>query len=187
MARKYLDAADFLNLVDYNKDSLDVRRVQNLIDTLELQINDRVAGIMAGLETQLSTTEAALTTLSNKVETAKQHLDASQLLRRARRLDPQIDRVTVYRTLGLLKRHGLIDELDLMHMQGEKHFYERRPQRDHIHMACLRCGKITEFESDLFDRLKGQIQRDCRFHIVVTRLEVGGYCAQCRTTDQAKD
>jgi len=26
------------------------------------------------------------------------------------------------------------------------------------------------FESDLFDRLKGQIQRDCQFHIVVTRL-----------------
>ena len=125
-------------------------------------------------------------TILSVVETAKQHLDASQLLRRARRLDPQIDRVTVYRTLGLLKRHGLIDELDLMHMQGEKHFYERRPQRDHIHMACLRCGKITEFESDLFDRLKGQIQRDCRFHIVVTRLEVGGYCAQCRTTEQPK-
>jgi Fur family ferric uptake transcriptional regulator len=120
-------------------------------------------------------------TILQVVETAKQHLDASQLLRRARRIDPQIDRVTVYRTLGLLKRHGLIDELDLMHMQGEKHFYERRPQRDHIHMACLRCGKITEFESDLFDRLKGQIQRDCQFHIVVTRLEVGGYCAQCRT------
>ena len=92
-----------------------------------------------------------------------------------------LDRVTVYRTLKLLKRHGLVDELDLMHMQGEKHFYERRPQRDHIHMACLRCGKITEFESDLFDRLKGQIQRDCRFHIVVSRLEVGGYCAQCRS------
>ncbi len=81
---------------------------------------------------------------------------------------PQIDRVTVYRTINLLKRHGLMDELDLMHMQGEKHYYERRPQRDHIHMACLRCGKITEFESDLFDRLKGQIQRDCQFHIVVT-------------------
>lgn len=119
-------------------------------------------------------------TILSVVETAKQHLDASQLLRRARKLDPKIDRVTVYRTLGLLKRHGLIDELDLMHMQGEKHFYERRPQRDHIHMACLRCGKITEFESGLFDRLKGQIQRDCHFHIVVTRLEVGGYCSQCR-------
>ena len=105
------------------------------------------------------------------VETAKQHLDASQILRKARRLDAQIDRVTVYRTLSLLKRHGLVDELDLMHLQGEKHFYERRPQRDHIHMACLRCGSISEFESDRFDRLKGQIQRDCHFHILVSRLE----------------
>ena len=86
-------------------------------------------------------------TILSVVETAKQHLDASQLLRKARKLDPQIDRVTVYRTLGLLKRHGLIDELDLMHMQGEKHYYERRPQRDHIHMACLRCGKITELRA----------------------------------------
>jgi len=57
--------------------------------------------------------------------------DASQLLRKARKVDPGIDRVTVYRTLGLLKRHGLVDELDLMHLQGEKHFYERRPARDH--------------------------------------------------------
>src|SRR5215470_10383688 len=120
-------------------------------------------------------------TILSLVETAKQHLDASQLLRRARKFDPRIDKVTVYRTLSLLKRHGLVDELDLMHLEGEKHFYERRPQRDHMHMACLRCGKIMEFESDLFDRLKGQIQRDCHFHIVVTRLECGGYCSNCRS------
>jgi Fur family ferric uptake transcriptional regulator len=119
-------------------------------------------------------------TILSVVETAKQHLDASQLLRKARKFDPAIDRVTVYRTLKLLKRHGLVDELDLMHLEGEKHFYERRPQRDHLHMACLRCGKIEEFESDLFDRLKGQIQRECQFHIVVSRMEIGGYCAQCR-------
>jgi Fur family transcriptional regulator, ferric uptake regulator len=119
-------------------------------------------------------------TIVGVVETAKQHLDATQILQQARQIDPRIDRVTVYRTLNLLKRHGLIDELDLMHMQGEKHYYERRPQRDHIHMACLRCGKIIELESDLFDRLKGQIQRDCRFHIVVSRLEIGGHCSDCR-------
>ena len=50
-------------------------------------------------------------TILSVVETAQQHLDASQILRRARKIDPQIDRVTVYRTLKLLKRHGLIDEL----------------------------------------------------------------------------
>lgn len=119
-------------------------------------------------------------TILSVVETAKQHLDATEILRQARRIDPGIDRVTVYRTLKLLKRYGLIDELDLMHMQGEKHYYERRPQRDHIHMACLRCGKIIELESELFDRLKGQIQRDSKFQIVVSRLEIGGYCSDCR-------
>jgi Fur family transcriptional regulator, ferric uptake regulator len=120
-------------------------------------------------------------TILQIVETANAHLDASQILRKARKIDPGIDRVTVYRTLNLLKRHGLIDELDLMHLQGEKHFYERRPARDHLHMACLRCGRIMEFESNLFERLKGQIQRECHFHIVVTRLEMGGYCAKCRS------
>src|SRR2546430_6644034 len=42
------------------------------------------------------------------VETAKQHLDASQILRKARKIDAGIDRVTVYRALNLLKRHGLV-------------------------------------------------------------------------------
>jgi Fur family transcriptional regulator, ferric uptake regulator len=124
-------------------------------------------------------------TILSVVETAKQHLDVAQILRQAREIDPGLDRVTVYRTLNLLKRYRLVDELDLMHLEGGKHFYERHPVRGHIHMACLRCGKITEFESHLFDRLKGQIQRDCRFHILVSRLEVGGYCARCRTSSPA--
>jgi Fur family transcriptional regulator, ferric uptake regulator len=125
-------------------------------------------------------------TILSIVENAKQHLDAAQILRHARKLDPGIDRVTVYRTLKVLKRYGLVDELDLMHMQGEKHFYERRPQRDHIHMACLRCGKIAEFESELFDRLKGQIEHDCQFHILVSRLEIGGHCAECLPSNRSQ-
>jgi len=114
------------------------------------------------------------------IETAKKHLDASQILRKAQRLDASVDRSTVYRTLRLLKRHGMVDELDLMHLEGERHYYERKPGRDHIHMACLRCGKISEFMSEVFDTLKEQLERDCRFSIVVARLEVGGYCADCR-------
>src|SRR5262249_7851682 len=86
------------------------------------------------------------------METASKHLDASQIRRKAQKLDPSVDRSTVYRTLRLLKRQGLIDELDLMHINGEGHYYERKLERDHIHMACLRCGKITEFVSDQFEK-----------------------------------
>jgi Fe2+ or Zn2+ uptake regulation protein len=44
----------------------------------------------------------------------------------------------------------------------------------------LRCGGVQEFESDLFDRVKGQVERDCRFHILIARFEIGGYCSKCR-------
>ena len=120
-------------------------------------------------------------TILNIMETANRHLDASQILRKAQRQDSAIDRVTVYRTLGLLKRHGLVDELDLMHLQGEKHFYERKTPREHLHVTCLRCGKVTEYESRFFDKLKMQVETECRFRVVVARVEMGGYCGNCRT------
>jgi Fur family transcriptional regulator, ferric uptake regulator len=116
------------------------------------------------------------------METASKHLDAAQILRKAQKLDASVDRSTVYRTLRLLKRHSLIDELDLMHIHGEGHYYERKLGRDHIHMACLRCGKITEFVSDIFEKLKQQVEKDCRFKVLLSRLEIGGYCATCRSS-----
>jgi len=114
------------------------------------------------------------------IETANKHLDASQILRKAQKMEASVDRATVYRTLGLLKRQGLIDELDLMHLNGEGHYYERKLGRDHIHIACLRCGKIIEFLSERFDSLQRELEQECRFHILVARLEVGGYCSACR-------
>lgn len=114
------------------------------------------------------------------VETARRHLDADEILERAQKIDPNITRVTVYRTIDLLKRQGLIDELDLLHLRGDRHFYESHGPRDHIHVACIRCGKVREFESELYEDLMKQISRDCDIEISVTRTEVGGLCADCR-------
>ena len=44
--------------------------------------------------------------------------------------------------------------------------------------ACV-AARIMEFVSDIFEKLKGQVEKDCRFRIVVSRLEIGGYCAAC--------
>ncbi len=119
------------------------------------------------------------------MDRAERHLDAGEILERAQRLDSRVHRVTVYRTIDLLKRYGLVDELDLLHLRGGQHFYESHGPRDHIHVACLRCGKVREFESDLFEQLKRQIARDCGFDITVTRTEVGGYCTNCRPEPRA--
>ena len=114
------------------------------------------------------------------IQSAQGHLDVLQLWKRARAQDPTLDKVTVYRTLALLKKHGLVDELDLLHLEGGKHYYEARATRDHIHLACVKCGRIQEFASTLLEKLKGQIERERRFHIDVVRVEAGGYCHRCK-------
>lgn len=114
------------------------------------------------------------------IQSAEGHMDVLALWQRARAQDPTLNKVTVYRTLAMLKKHGLVDELDLLHLQGGKHYYEARTTRDHIHLACVKCGRIQEFESSLFEKLKGQIERERRFRIQVVRVEAGGYCDRCQ-------
>jgi Fur family ferric uptake transcriptional regulator len=86
------------------------------------------------------------------MDSAERHLDAGAILERAVKIDPRVHRVTVYRTLDLLKRNGLIDELDLLHLRGDQHFYESHGPRDHIHVACLKCGTVREFESEIYEK-----------------------------------
>ena len=49
------------------------------------------------------------------IDQTGQHLDAERLFQLAKVKDPKLNRVTVYRTLKMLKNGGMVDELDLMH------------------------------------------------------------------------
>ena len=114
------------------------------------------------------------------IQDSLRHLDAATLLEIAKKQDPDIDRATVYRTIALLKDRGLIDELDLMHIEGEKHYYEAKTNRDHCHMACFRCGAIMEYASSSLEKLKEEMVKQSGFQIRVVRMEVGGFCKRCR-------
>ena len=121
------------------------------------------------------------------IQGAEEHLDADTLLERARKRESHIDRATVYRTIELLKRLRLVDELDLMHLEGEKHYYELKTTREHIPLACFRCGRIEESSSSLYEKLKSEIAKQAGFKIRVTRLEVGGACRACAAEGAAAD
>jgi len=114
------------------------------------------------------------------IDRSGRHLDAAQLYRLAKERDSKINRVTVYRTLKLLKQGQMVDELDLMHYDGDQHYYETRLKQEHAHMVCLRCGKVEEFYGNPLRQLKRQIETHFGFEILVARTEVGGYCAHCQ-------
>jgi len=113
------------------------------------------------------------------IQDSPRHLDAATLLEIARQQDSAINQATIYRTLALLKNCGLIDELDLMHLEGEKHYYEAKTSSDHCHMACFSCGAILEYASPSFEKLKKEIGANSGFQIRVARLELGGLCKKC--------
>jgi Fur family ferric uptake transcriptional regulator len=118
--------------------------------------------------------------LLDLIDQSGKHLDAESLYQMAHVRDPKLNRVTVYRTLKLLKEGGLVDELDLMHFGGDQHYYETRTKQEHAHIVCLRCGKVEEFFGDVLQRLRRQIETTFGFQIVIARSEIGGYCAHCQ-------
>jgi len=114
------------------------------------------------------------------IDKSGQHLDAERLYLLAKEKDPKLNRVTVYRTLKMLKEGGLVDELDLMHIGGDQHFYETRMKQEHAHIICLRCGKVEEFFGEPLQKLRRQVESHFGFQIVLARTEVGGYCSHCQ-------
>jgi Fur family transcriptional regulator, ferric uptake regulator len=118
------------------------------------------------------------------IDHSGQHLDAEGLYQLAKERDPKLNRVTVYRTLKMLKEGGLVDELDLMHFTGDAHFYETRLKQEHAHVICLRCGKVEEFFGEPLQRLKNRIEAHFGFQVVLARTEVGGFCSHCQALRQ---
>jgi Fur family ferric uptake transcriptional regulator len=140
-----------------------------------------VSGIKDSLKQQGVRLTRQRKILLDLIDQSGQHLDAERLFTLAREKDPKLNRVTVYRTLKLLKAGGLVDELDLMHYGGDQHYYETRMKQEHAHVICLRCGKVEEFFGEPLQRLRRQIESHFGFHILLARTEVGGYCSHCQS------
>jgi len=105
------------------------------------------------------------------------HLDADEIYRRARAVQPRLSLSTVYRTLKALKEPGLIDEL---HLDDRHHQYEMKPSIKHHHLTCLGCGKVIEFQYSLARYIKRSVPEARDFDIVGAELRLTGYCSQCR-------
>jgi Fur family ferric uptake transcriptional regulator len=117
--------------------------------------------------------------VASLLETADEHLDAESVYRLAKAQDGTVHRATVYRTLNKLKKLGLVDELDLMHVSGERHYYEIRPSTLHIHLVCTTCKRVDEPGEAFWDDLKRRVENENGFRPEVVRIEMAGICAAC--------
>lgn len=107
----------------------------------------------------------------------KGHIDADEIYRQARIIQPRISLSTVYRTLKALKEPGLIEEL---HLNDSHHHYEMKSTSKHHHIVCLGCGKVIEFEYPISNYVQENIPEARDFQIVDMEIRMVGYCSQCQ-------
>ena len=105
------------------------------------------------------------------------HLDADEIYRQARIKQPRLSLSTVYRTLQVLKKLGLVEEL---HFDEAHHHYEVKPSSEHHHLVCLGCGKVVEFKCPLSPKMKEDIARENGFEVTGVEIRMTGYCSKCR-------
>ena len=71
------------------------------------------------------------------------HPNADEIRRRLRAKKKEIGLATIYRTLNLLVRSGLVTAIDLG--EGHSHFEPEWNETAHGHLICLSCGRVQEF------------------------------------------
>jgi Fur family ferric uptake transcriptional regulator/Fur family peroxide stress response transcriptional regulator len=104
------------------------------------------------------------------------HPTAQQVFMSAREHQPQIGFATVYRTLDLLVRHGLAQEV-FRDKDGAAH-YDANVTR-HDHAICDRCGRIEDVSAPLHALAYNIVERMAGFRVSYHATAFNGLCADC--------
>ena len=104
------------------------------------------------------------------LEQSTDHPDADLLYRRAHEIDSTISLATIYRTLGIFEKAGLVQKVDVG--DGKSHYEVAR--QDHEHLVDIENGQIHEFKSDELTSLLSEIADKMGFELTSHKLEVYG-------------
>jgi Fur family ferric uptake transcriptional regulator len=86
------------------------------------------------------------------------------------------DTSTVYRTLELLERLGLVWHTHLG--QGAPVYHAA--EHPHLHVVCQSCGAIASARADLLDAVAERLATELGFTVDVGHVALSGTCAACR-------
>lgn len=125
--------------------------------------------------------EAILDLLSR----TSRHLSAKEIYAALLKLYPGIGLTTVYRTLDLLERTGLIKKFNFGLGENRYEFAsENKPH--HHHLICTKCGQIIDYsdfadeELELVEKSAKHLADKYKFIVQDHNIEFYGLCQQCQ-------
>lgn len=104
------------------------------------------------------------------------HISAEELYSLAKTEQVEVSLATVYRTLDLFRKLGLVRTLRV----GDQQLYEASKEGEHHHLVCLGCGKVIEFRCEHCEELFKVLAKRYDFRVTGSKVQLLGYCAECR-------
>ena len=100
---------------------------------------------------------------------ARDHPDVDELHKRVKKIEPRISLATLYRTLQLFEKLGIVEK----HSFGSaRAHYESGMHRHHDHFINVKSGKVIEFSSPEIEALQAKLAAKHGFRIVSHKLEI---------------
>jgi Fur family ferric uptake transcriptional regulator len=121
-------------------------------------------------------THARLTVLQ-VIEALGGHVTSAQVLDGVNQIDSGIGRASVFRTLDLLTRLGIIRPTYLESSSTPK--YVLMPDGHHHHVICTRCNRVIEFDDCGLEAMTQALETRLNIHIHGHLLEFYGECENC--------
>jgi len=117
---------------------------------------------------------------------ARSHLSAKDIYAALQPSFPGLGLATVYRTLELLHRLGLVQKVTSGDDQGRYELRSDNPKDHHHHLICTRCGSIVNYrdfvqeELELVKKTEDALAKKYNFVIQDHNIEFLGLCEKCR-------
>jgi Fur family ferric uptake transcriptional regulator len=97
----------------------------------------------------------------------------------------KISRATIYRTLELLVKSGMVRRVHL----GEDHYHYEHVRGDshHDHLICTMCGAVIEFHDESLEARQREICARKKFTPTFHNLQILGVCDSCHRKGEQPD
>jgi Fur family ferric uptake transcriptional regulator len=107
------------------------------------------------------------------------HATPEQVCAQVQRAAPAVNITTVYRSLDLLERLGLVRHTHLGHGAPTYSAHEH----EHVHLVCHACGTVTEVPREVMADLTTRLADDFGFELDVAHVALSGLCCDCRSRE----
>jgi Fur family transcriptional regulator, ferric uptake regulator len=107
------------------------------------------------------------------------HLSAEDLQSVLASAGHNISLSTIYRTVKMMARMGILRELELA--EGHKHYEINQPSpHHHHHLICVSCNNTIEFRNDSILKIGDKTAKKEGYHLLDCQMSIHAICPACQ-------